>query len=117
MHVAMDRTDGPAEPSAGADDLVVDLRTECPSPRTAQDEEDSRAEVRDALNDYLSARHRLRSAESSLEAAEAVLATRVHLVHVLTGSGWSPPSSVLAQLALDEALLHEPAREDHRLRV
>jgi hypothetical protein len=112
VHVTMDRAEASGELSAGAADLVVDLRTECPSPRTAQDEEDARVQVRDALNDYLSARHRLRRAESSLQAAEDVLASRVHLVRVLTDSGWSPPSSVLAQLALDEALLHEPARED-----
>lgn len=107
MQVAMDRTDG----------LPEDLATgSCPGPRTAQDEEDARLLVREALNDYLGARRRLQRESASLEAAQAVLVARVRLVHVLTESGWSPPSEVRSQLVLDEALLHEPARE-HRVRA
>ncbi len=93
---------------------VVDLTAvPCPEPRAAADARPELAqEVRAALNGYLAARLALRRAHASLESAEAVLAARIRLVHVLTESGWEPPPAVTAQLALDEALMHEPSRED-----
>ena len=45
--------------------------------------------------------------DRSLGAAEAVTAARVALYRVLMAQGWTPPDTVVADIAFDDALLRQ----------
>ena len=46
--------------------------------------------------------------DRSLEAAEAVLAARAALYRHLIATGWTPPATIVRDLAYDEVVLSEP---------